>query len=189
MKTETSYREVSKALGQPDRTAKNCKCVLSCYDKLIKSEINDRCVNKVLAENSTSQALRVISALNYCNDEDKMLYLNDNITSTGLYKRKGNIVIVGNKATDTMLDRAKRMKDDSEEPLTFAMITSMFKTETNNYLESLNDYIGMVDRVPDSQYTKDEAIADITLTLIKVINAVTSFKEAIIDKSNIIMEE
>lgn len=117
-----------------------------------------------------------------------MLYLNDNITSTGLYKRKGNIVIVGNKATDTMLDRAKRMKDDSEEPLTFAMITSMFKTETNNYLESLNDYIGMVDRVPDSQYTKEEAIADITLTLSKVIDTVTSFKKAIIDKSNI-MEE
>ncbi len=189
MNAETSYREVSKALGQPDRTAKNCKCVLSCYDKLIKSEINDKCVNKVLAENSTSQAVRVISALNYCGDEDKMLYLNDNITSTGLYKRKGNIVIVGNKTADTMLDRVKRLKDDSEEPLTFAMITGMFKSETNNYLEALSDYIEMVDKVSDKQYTKEEAIADITLTLSKVVDTVTSFKKAIINKSNVIMEE
>lgn len=183
---ETSYREVSKALGLPDRTAKDCKCVLSCYDKLIKGEINDKCVNKVLEENSTSQAVRVISALNYCSDEDKMLYLNDNITSTGLYKRKGNIIIVGNKTADTMLDRAKRMKDDSEEPLTFAMITSMFKSETKNYIESLEDYIGMVDRVSDKQYTKKEAITDITLTLNTVVNTITSLKEAIIEKSNII---
>lgn len=186
MKMETSYREVSKALGLPDRTAKDCKCVLSCYDKLIKGEINDKCVNKVLEENSTSQAVRVISALNYCCDDDKLLYLNDNITSTGLYKRKGNIVIVGNKTADTMLDRAKRMKDDSEEPLTFAMIASMFKSETKNYLESLEDYIGMVDRVSDKQYTKKEAIADITLTLSTVVNTITSLKEAIIEKSNII---
>lgn len=186
MKMETSYREVSKALGLPDRTAKDCKCVLSCYDKLIKGEINDKCVNKVLEENSTSQAVRVISALNYCSDEDKMLYLNDNITSTGLYKRKGNIIIVGNKTADTMLDRAKRMKDDSEEPLTFAMITSMFKSETKNYIESLEDYIGMVDRVSDKQYTKKEAITDITLTLNTVVNTITSLKEAIIEKSNII---
>lgn len=177
---------MSKALGLPDRTAKDCKCVLSCYDKLIKGEINDKCVNKVLEENSTSQAVRVISALNYCSDEDKMLYLNDDITSTGLYKRKGNIVIVGNKTADTMLDRAKRMKDDSEEPLTFAMITSMFKSETKNYIESLEDYIGMVDRVSDKQYTKKEAITDITLTLNTVVNTITSLKEAIIEKSNII---
>lgn len=183
---ETSYREVSKALGQPDRTAKDCKCVLSCYDKLIKSEINDKCVNKVLSENSTSQATKVISALNYCSDEDKTLYLDNEISSTGLYKRKGNIIIVGTKATDTMLDRAKRMKDDSEEPLTFAMITSMFKSETKNYIESLEDYIGMVDRVSDRQYTKNEAVADITLTLDVVIDAITSFKEKIIEKSNII---
>jgi hypothetical protein len=189
MKMETSYREVSKALGQPDRTARDCKCVLSCYDKLIKSEINDKCVNKVLSENSTSQATKVISALNYCSDEDKTLYLDNEISSTGLYKRKGNVVIVGTKATDTMLDRAKRMKDDSEESLTFAMITSMFKSETKNYIESLKDYIEMVDRVSDKQYTKKEAIADITLTLSTVVNTITSLKEAIIEKSNIIMEE
>lgn len=118
-----------------------------------------------------------------------MLYLNDNITSTGLYKRKGNIVIVGNKTADTMLDRVKRLKDDSEEPLTFAMITGMFKSETNNYLEALFDYIEMVDKVSDKQYTKEEAIADITLTLSKVVDTVTSFKKAIINKSNVIMEE
>ena len=180
---------MSKALGQPDRTAKNCKCVLSCYDKLIKNEINDRCISKVLKENSTSQAVKIISALNYCSDDDKLLYLNDDITSTGLYKRKGNIVIAGNKATDTVLDRAKRMKDDSEEPLTFVMITGMFKSETKNYIESLEDYIEMVNRVSDRQYTRKEAITDITLTLNIVVNAITSLKEAIINKSNIIMEE
>lgn len=183
---ETSYRKVSKALGQPDRTAKDCKCVLSCYDKLIKSDINDKCVNKVLAENSTSQAVRVTSALNYCCDDDKLLYLNNDITSTGLYKRKGNIVIVGDKTTNTMLDRAKRMKDDSEESLTFAMITSMFKLETKNYIESLEDYIVMVDKVSDRQYTKNEAITDITLALGTVVDTIISLKEAIIKKSNII---
>ena len=177
---------MSKALGQPDRTAKNCKCVISCYDKLIKSDINDNCVNKVLAENSTSQAVRVISALNYCCDDDKLLYLNDNITSTGLYKCKGNIIIIGNKTADTMLDRANRMKDDSEESLTFTMITSMFKSETKNYIESLKDYIRMVDRVSDRQYTKNEAITDITLALGTVVDTITSLKEAIIKKSNII---
>ena len=177
---------MSKALGQPDRTAKNCKCVISCYDKLIKSDINDNCVNKVLAENSTSQAVRVISALNYCCDDDKLLYLNDNITSTGLYKCKGNIIIIGNKTADTMLDRANRMKDDSEESLTFTMITSMFKSETKNYIESLKDYIRMVDKVSDRQYTKNEAITDITLALGTVVDTITSLKEAIIKKSNII---
>ena len=177
---------MSKALGQPDRTAKDCKCVLSCYDKLIKSEINDKCVNKVLSENSASQATKVISALNYCSDEDKTLYLDNEISSTGLYKRKGNIVIVGTKATDTMLDRANRMKDDSEESLTFAMITSMFKSETKNYIESLEDYIVMVGKVSDRQYTKNEAITDITLALGTVVDAITSLKEAVIKKSNII---
>lgn len=47
----------------------------------------------------------------------------------------------------------------------------------------------MVDRVSDKQYTKKEAIADITLTLSTVVNTITSLKEAIIEKSNIIMEE
>ena len=186
MKMETSYREVSKALGQPDRMAKNCKFLLSCYDKLIKNDINDKCVDKVLSENSASQATKVISALNYCCDDDKLLYINNEITSTGLYNRKGNIAIVGNKTADTMLDRAKRMKDDSEEPLTFAMISSMFKSETKNYIESLEDYIEMVDRVIDKQYTKNEAIADITLMLSTVVTTITSLKEAIIKKSNII---
>ena len=184
---ETSYREVSKALGQPDWMTKNCKSVLSSYDKLIKNDVNNRCVNKVLSENSTSQAARVISALNYCSDNDKILYLDGKITSTGLYKRKGNIVI-GDKITDTLLDRAKRIKDDSEEALTFAMITGMFKSETNNYLEALSDYIKMTDKVSDKQYTINEAITDVTLTFSKVTEAITSLKKAIISKSNVIKE-
>ena len=85
-----------------------------------------------------------------------------------------------------MLDRAKRMKDDSEESLTFAMITSMFMSETKNYIESLEDYIVMVDKVSDRQYTKNEAITDITLALGTVVDTITSLKEAIIKKSNII---
>lgn len=180
---------MSKALGQSDWTAKNCKTVLSCYDKLIINDVNEKCVNKLLVEKSVSQASKVMSALNYCSNDDKLLYLNNEITSTMLYKRKGNIVTNDNDSKNTLLDRAKRMKDDSEEQLTFKMITSMFKSETNNYLESINDYINMIDKVLDKQYTKEEAIADIVIASNKVIEAITSFKEAIIDKSNVIMEE
>lgn len=180
---------MSKALGQPDWTAKDCKRVLSCYDKLIKNDINDKCVNKVLAEKSVSQAGKVISALNYCSDDDKLLYLENNITSTELYKRKGNIIISTSASKNTLLDRAKRMKDDTEENLTFAMISSMFVSETNSYLESVTDYVRMVDKVTDNQFAKEEAIANITFALNKVVNTITAFKEAVIDKSNVITEE
>lgn len=180
---------MSKALGQPDWTARDCKRVLFCYDKLIKSDVNDKCVTKVLAEKSVSQAGKVISALNYCSDDDKLLYLNNNITSAELYKRKGNVIIGKSALEDTLLDRAKRMKDDTEENLTFAMISSMFVSETNSYLESVNDYIRMVDKVTDKQFAKEEAIANITFALNKVVDTITAFKEAVIDKSNVIMEE
>lgn len=87
------------------------------------------------------------------------------------------------------MDRAKRMKDDSEEQLTFAMIAGMFKSETNGYLESLDDYISMVDKVTDVKYTRDEALIEIISTFNKVVETITSLKEAIIDKSNIIMKD
>lgn len=188
MKTETSFREVSRLLDLPNRAAKDCKTVLSCCDKLVKSDINDRCVEKVLAEKSVSQSARVISALNYCNDNDKLSYLNGEISSSALYSRKSNDVPITSQPSDTLVDRAKRMKDDSEEQLTFAMIAGMFRSETNGYLESLDDYISMVDKVTDVKYTRDEALIEIISTFNKVVETITSLKEAIIDKSNIIME-
>ena len=90
---------------------------------------------------------------------------------------------------ESLEQRAKRLKDDSESQLTYAMITGMFKSETNGYLESLSDYVSMVDTVSDKRYTRDEALSDITQAFDKVTKAITSLKEAIINKSNTIMEE
>ena len=125
--------------------------------------------------------------MNYCKDEDKELYVNGEISSTELYNRRRSVVITVDSSS--LEERAKRLKDDSESQLTYAMITSMFKTETNGYLESLSDYVSMVDTVSDKRYTRDEALTDITITFEKVVIAITSLKEAIINKSNTIMEE
>lgn len=171
----------------PDRAVKDCKTILSCYDRLIKSDINDKIVDKVISERSISQASKVISGLNYYNNEDKELYINGNISSSELYKRRHSVVITIDSTS--LEERAKRLKDDSESQLTYAMITGMFKSETNSYLESLSDYISMVDTVSDKRYTRDEALTDIIITFEKVVTAITSLKEAIINKSNTIMEE
>lgn len=183
---QSTYREVSKQLNLPDRAVKESKSILSCYDKLVKSDINDKCVDKVIAEKSISQSSKVISGLNYCRDEDKKLYVNGEISSTELYKRRRNAIVVD---TMSLEERAKRLKDDSETHLTYSMITGMFKSETNSYLESLADYTNMVETVSDKRYTRDEALTDITIAFDKVITAISSLKEAIIKKSNTIMEE
>lgn len=177
---------MSRLLLLPDRGIKDSKTILSCYDKLIKSDINDKCANKVIAERSISQASKVISGLNYCKDEDKELYIRDEISSTELYKRRNSVISVD---ANSLEERAKRLKDDSETQLTYAMITGMFKAETNGYLESLADYVGMVDTVVDKRYTRDEALIDVNLAYEAVTKAITSLKEAIINKSNKIMEE
>lgn len=183
---QTTYRDVSKLLNLPDRGVKDSKTILSCCEKLIKSDLNDRCVNKVVTEKSISQAARVISALNYCKDEDKRLYADGVISSSDLYKRRTGVVI---NDTESLEERAKRLKDDSETQLTYAMVIGMFKAETGSYLESLADYIGMIDIVSDKRYTRDEALTDIVIAYDKVITSITSLKEAIINKSNTIMEE
>ena len=56
-------------------------------------------------------------------------------------------------------------------------------------MEALEDYTGMVETVTDKRYTRDEALNDITIILNEVITSITSFKEAIINKSDTIMEE
>lgn len=174
-------------MNLPDRGVRESKSILSCYDKLIQSDINDKCVGKVIAEKSISQASKVISGLNYCKDEDKELYVNGKISSTELYNRRHNVVItIGSVSLE---ERAKRLKNDSESQTTYAMITGMFKAETNGYLESLADYANMVDDVSDKRYTRDEALTDIAIAFEKVVTAITSLKEAIINKSNTIMEE
>lgn len=176
---------MSRILKLPNRAIKDCKTILSCYDRLIKSDINNECVNKVLAERSISQATKIISALNYCKDDDKIQYTKGIISSCELYHRRGNTVL----NPESLEERAKRLKDDSETQLTYSMITGMFKSETNSYLESVSDYIGMVDTITDKRYTRDEALSDITQAFDKVTKAITSLKEAIINKSNTIMEE
>lgn len=178
---------MSKFLNLPDRGIKDIKTILSCYDKLIKSDINEKCVDKVITEKSISQASKVISALNYCRDGDKELYVIGEISSSELYKRRNNFIVDSDKTS--LEERARRMKDDSETDLTYSMITSMFKSETKGYLESLNDYISMVDTVTDKRYTRDEAILDIVIAFEKVTESISSLKEAIIKKSNTIMEE
>lgn len=124
-KIQTVYRDVSRLLLLPDRAIKDCKTIVSCCDRLVASEINRNCVNKVIAEKSIAQASKVISALNYCKDEDKQLYFNGDISSTELYKRRNATVVTTDYTS--LEERAKRLKDDTEVPLTFAMITSMFK--------------------------------------------------------------
>lgn len=178
---------MSKLLNLPDRGVRECKSILSCNDKLIQSDINDECINKVISEKSISQASKVISGLNYCKDEDKKLYISGEISSNELYNRKHNVVVMID--SESLEDRAKRLKDDSESQLTYAMIVGMFKSETASYLESLTDYVSMVDTVSDKRYTRDEALTDITINFEKVVAAITSLKEAIINKSNTIMEE
>lgn len=124
--------------------------------------------------------------MNYCKDIDKQLYIDGNISSSELYKRRNATTV----NIESLEDHAKRLKDDSESQLTYAMITDLFKVQTESYIETLVDYVNMVDSVTDKRYTRDEAITDITLTFDKVVQAVTSLKGAIIDKSNtIIMEE
>lgn len=115
------------------------------------------------------------------------MYFNGDISSTELYKRR-NATIVATDAI-SLEERAKRLKDDTEIQLTFAMITSMFKSQTDNYLEALEDYTGMIETVTDKRYTRDEALNDITIIFDEVVKAITSFKEAIINKSDTIMEE
>ena len=115
------------------------------------------------------------------------MYLNGDISSSELYKRRNSYVV--SVDVNSLAERAKRLKDDSESQLTYAIITSMFKAETNSYLESLSDYIGMVDSVTDKRYTRDEAINDIIIAFEKVTKAITSLREAIINKSSTIMEE
>ena len=171
----------------PDRAVKDCKTILSCYDRLIKSDLNDKIVDKVISERSISQASKVISALNYIKNDDKQMYLNGDISSSELYKRRNSYVV--SVDVNSLAERAKRLKDDSESQLTYSMITGMFKSETKGYLESLSDYISMVDTVSDKRYTRDEALTDIIITFEKIVAAITSLKEAIINKSNTIMEE
>lgn len=186
-KLETTYRDVSRLLNLPDRGVKDSKTILSCYNKLVKSDINEKCVVKVITEKSISQAARIISALNYCDDNDKELYINGNISSSELYKRRNIDFVAINP--ESLEDRAKRLKDDSETQITYAMITGMFKGETCKYLDTLCAYINMIDDVSDKRYTRDEALAEINLAYEAVTKAITSFKEAIINKSNTIMEE
>lgn len=168
-------------------SVKDSKSILVCYNKLVKSEINDKCVNKVIEEKSISHARKVISSLNYCDDKDKELYLNGEITSTELYHRKDNAD--ASLGTDSLEERAKRLKDDSEVPLTYAMITDMLKSETANYMEALYNYTDMVDDVYDKCYTSEEALMSIDLAYAFVTKAITSLKETIINKSNTVMEE
>lgn len=80
-------------------------------------------------------------------------------------------------------DRVRRLKDDSEEPLTLSMITGMFKSETCKYLDSLCDLVAMIDDVSDKRYTRDETLTEINFAQKAVLEAITSFKEAIINKS------
>lgn len=115
------------------------------------------------------------------------MYLDGDISSSELYKRRNSYVVSVNETA--INECIKRLKDDTEVQLNYAMITSMFKSETDNYLESLNDYIRMVDTVTDKRYTRDEAINDIIIAFEKVTKSITSLREAIINKSNTIMEE
>ncbi len=184
---ETTYRDISRNLNLPNRAVKDSKTILTCYDRLVKNDINKKCVDKVLAEKSISHATKVISSLNYCLDNDKLLYLDGKISASELHnRRKSNIVINGDQSLDK---RAKRLKDDSDIPLTFAMIKGMFKNETYAYLESICTYTDMVEQVSDNKYDITETIKEIILARNAIDKAITSLKEAIINKSNITMEE
>lgn len=177
---------MSKLLNLPDRGARECKSILISYDNLEKTDINERCVTKLLAEKSISLTARVICSLNYCSDADKQLFIDNKISATELYNSKQTVSI---DSAVSLKERAKRLKDDSESCLSYKMVTDMFVSETKSYLESICIYIQMIENVTDKRYTKDEAMIDINLAYDAVNKAVTSLKEAIINTSNKAMEE
>lgn len=49
----------------------------------------------------------------------------------------------------SLKEAAKRLKDDSETPLTFPIISGILNSETNNYLESVRSYIDDVEKIDD----------------------------------------
>lgn len=131
---------------------------------------------------SIEQITRIMSIVN---DARNKLNELDLLTITQIPDDNNNDdkLIFDEQESFSLEECAKRLKNDSEEPLTLSMITGLFKVQTESYIESIVDYIHMVDSVTDKRYTRDEAITGITLTFDKVVQAVTSLKGAIIDKS------
>lgn len=87
---------------------------------------------------------------------------------------------INEKQKSSLEERAKRLKDDSESQLTYSMITSMFKAETNGYLESLADYAGMVDTVSDKNTGVDELINQLTFIKCVISQQISSIRNTII---------
>lgn len=78
-------------------------------------------------------------------------------------------------------ERAKRLKDDSETQLTYSMITSMLKSETNGYLESLADYVNMADTVSDKETGADELIVQLNYIKYIISQKISSIQKTIVD--------
>ncbi len=124
---------------------------------------------------------KIVSSLDYITLRDKHLYLENKLSAIQLYERRKTYPVVC--ANQTLEERANRLKDDSEVPLTVDMIMGTFQGATNNYLESVLMYIDMVGQVKEKTCDSGDLIPQIVTAMEMVNRAITSFEEAIINNS------
>lgn len=180
------YTQISLQLGfQQVRAVKDIRTIVSAYDKLAVTDENIQCVNKVLAENSVSQACKIVCSLNYISQKDKRLYLENKIAASRMYEcRKSNAVSCEELTSEQMLEkRAKQLKDDTEIPLTVEMVAGMFDSATCNYLDTVLTYVDMARQIKDKSYSCSEAINKVIIGADMVNKAITSLKEVLINNN------
>lgn len=117
------------------------------------------------------------------NAEERINQLGLSIVTQSINRNDDKRDIVNNKTPKSPLqERAKRLKDDSESQLTYAMITGMFKSETRNYLESLTDYIGMMNTISDTETGADELINQLNFIKYSITQKISFAQKIIIGK-------
>lgn len=95
--------------------------------------------------------------------------------------------ISDNQITESSLEeRAKRLKDDSESHLTYSMITGMFESETNNYLDSLDSYIEMTNDVKEDNSDIDALIAQLATVQYSISQKIINLRKIITENMEVI---
>lgn len=145
------------------------------------SKEDNQCIDKVFAENSISMVSKIVASLDCISLNDKRLYLENKIPVSQLYEKRKTYPVVC--ANQTLEERAKRLKDDSEVPLTLNMVMELFQGATNNYLDSVLMYMDMVDQVKEKTCNSGNLIPQIITAMEMVNKAITSFKEVVINNS------
>lgn len=81
---------------------------------------------------------------------------------------------------------AKRLKDDSETPLTFSILLGMLNNETKNYLESIRSYIDDVEKIDDMETGFCELIYQLTYAECIISQQIYSLRQAVYNKAGYI---